>query len=48
MSANDTSHVSGHLHVSPESKEPYARRSSRDSTPTPPRSSRAIRRSARR
>ena len=24
MSANDTSHVSGHLHVSPESKEPYA------------------------
>ena len=25
MSANDTSHVSGHLHVSPESKEPYAR-----------------------
>ena len=24
MSANDTSHVSGFLHVSPESKEPYA------------------------
>lgn len=24
MSANDTSHASGHLHVSPESKEPYA------------------------